>query len=639
MEFIDYKMLVKSIPLGKKLPDAIYLHQSVMRELPISLNEYLNHIINKLEITKKQWNILKLSKTNHQCSLLYYPDFFTYAYPALHTSYTINLEKQTVRKSNYSDSTNPPILHRKETLISFEHKDITTFLEITREGEAIGLYENTKKIGFKNNWEKLIQSKGYQLDKKGRLKPLSEEPADTPNEQKKSSDKKLPPLRERQHKDVKVERHLTAIDRNKLSSPMQVLARHGYLDGDYNLLDYGCGKGDDVSELEAHGLNVSSWDPVHKPDGERVKSDIVNLGFVINVIEQRNERNETIKSAYSYAEKMIVISAMVAGESVIRQFTPYKDGIITSRNTFQKYFTQAELKGYIESVLKESAIAVGQGIFVVFKDKLEEQLFLIDRQNTRKQWRQRIFKVRESIDNTEKAKRIIDRNLSLFTDFWHQCLELGRIPANSEFDFSEDIRRLIGSHNKAHQALINYFGEEAFIEAEGRKKEDLIVYFALGMFEKRKYQSRMPESLKRDIKYFFGNKKTSDETAITYLYSVGNPALIEEKSIEAYQKHQIGEWNEHHSWIIPGKLLEELPPELRIYVGCATQLYGDIDEFHLIKIHFTSGKVSLLRYEDWNIDTPMLIERVKIKLREQDIDFFDYVGEFEPKPLLNKSLY
>ena len=530
-------------------------------------------------------------------------------------------------------------MHRKETLISFDHKDITNFLEITREGEAIGLYENTNKIGFKKNWEKLIQSKGYQLDKKGRLIALTEETSETSPEQKESADKKLPLLREREHKEVKVERHLTAIDRNKLSSPMQALARHGYLDGDYKLLDYGCGKGDDAHELEVHGLDVASWDPVHHPHGDRINSDIVNLGFVINVIEDRNERNETIKTAYSYAEKMIIISAMVAGESIIRQFTPYKDGIITSRNTFQKYFTQGELKGYIESVLKESAIAIGQGIFVVFKDKLEEQLFLIDRQNTRKQWRQRTFKVRESIDSTEKAKRIIDRNLSLFTDFWHQCLELGRIPTNSEFEFSEDIRRLIGSHNKAHQALVNYFGEEAFIEAEVRKKEDLIVYFALGLFEKRKYQSRMPESLKRDIKYFFGNKKSTDEMAISYLYSVGNPVLIEEKSIEAYKKHQIGEWNEHHSWVIPREQLDNLLPELRIYVGCATQLYGDIDKFNLIKIHFTSGKVSLLRYKDWSIDIPMLIERVKIKLREQDIDFFDYVGEFKPKPLLNKNIY
>ncbi len=120
MEFIDYKKLVQGIQLGKKLPDAIYLHQSLIKELPFSLNEYLNNIINKLEITKKQWNILKLSKTNHQCSLLYYPDFFSYAYPSLHTSYTINLEKQTVRKSNYSESTNPPILHRNRHGVATE---------------------------------------------------------------------------------------------------------------------------------------------------------------------------------------------------------------------------------------------------------------------------------------------------------------------------------------------------------------------------------------------------------------------------------------------------------------------------------------------------------------------------------------
>ena len=49
MEFIDYKKLVQSIQLGKKLPDAIYLHQSIIKELPFSLNEYLTNIINKLD--------------------------------------------------------------------------------------------------------------------------------------------------------------------------------------------------------------------------------------------------------------------------------------------------------------------------------------------------------------------------------------------------------------------------------------------------------------------------------------------------------------------------------------------------------------------------------------------------------------
>ena len=95
MDFIEFKKRVIHIPFGKKLPDAVYLHQSLMQDLPLDLNEYLLTIINKLEISSEQWNILKLSRTNLQCSLLYYPDFFSYAYPSLHTSYSINLEKQT----------------------------------------------------------------------------------------------------------------------------------------------------------------------------------------------------------------------------------------------------------------------------------------------------------------------------------------------------------------------------------------------------------------------------------------------------------------------------------------------------------------------------------------------------------------
>ncbi len=46
-----------------------------------------------------------------------------------------------------------------------------------------------------------------------------------------------------------------------------------------------------------------------------------------------------------------------------------------------------------------------------------------------------------------------------------------------------------------------------------------------------------------------------------------------------------------------------------------------------------------MRYDDWNKDEPLLLERVKIKLRELDIDFFDYSGKFEPVPLLNKASF
>ena len=52
-----------------------------------------------------------------------------------------------------------------------------------------------------------------------------------------------------------------------------------------------------------------------------------------------------------------------------------------------------------------------------------------------------------------------------------------------------------------------------------------------------------------------------------------------------------------------------------------------------------SGKVTLMKYDDFQGNPiPELTERIKIKLREQDIDFFDYVGEYQPQPLYIKSL-
>ena len=66
-------------------------------------------------------------------------------------------------------------------------------------------------------------------------------------------------------------------------------------------------------------------------------------------------------------------------------------------------------------------------------------------------------------------------------------------------------------------------------------------------------------------------------------------------------------------------------------------MYGELDEVSLIKAHIQSGKVTLHVYDDWEKEIPMLTERIKIKLREQDIDFFDYAGDFQPQALTNKT--
>ena len=623
MDFPQFRKLVAELRLGKHLRDAVYLHQSALVAASPELAVLTEKTATALKLDWNAWNVAKFSRRDFKLTLLHYPGFDTYAYPALAQSHTVSLEALSVRTAEYSTSDNPPILHRKEAFVAEDDPRRALFEAITQEGEAAGLYENTRSIGFKKNWERLIRTKGYFLDESGRLHPQEAPESESPATALSAND---------------IQRHKTAIDRNKLSAPMQVLARHGYFDGIHSVLDYGCGKGDDVRELEAHGVSVSGWDPAHRPDGERTPSDLVNLGYVLNVIEDLGEREDTLRQAYQCANKLLIVSAMVAGESTVRQFKPYKDGVITSRNTFQRYYAQAEFKEFLKRVLSETPIAVGPGIFILFKDKLEEQRFLLERQHVRRNWRQ-LTQREVQAPAQPIAKGLLDKHKELFDHFWETTLDLGRLPANSEFEHSERLRRVAGSHKKAFEALKEHYGDKTFAAAQTSRRNDLLVYFALAQFEQRTAYRDMPESLKRDIKAFFGKYPDAVEEATTLLFSVGRPEVIEQKAEGAFVKDQIGEFNEGHSWIIPKALLPELPPELRIYVGCATQLYGDLEPIHLIKIHFTSGKVSLLRYDDFSKETPLLVQRIKIKLRELEVDFFEYGGEFESTPLTEKSRY
>ena len=95
-----------------------------------------------------------------------------------------------------------------------------------------------------------------------------------------------------------VARHRTAISRSQLSCPIQCAARHGFLDGIRSVFDHGCGRGHDVAILEAGGITVSGWDPHFRPDVDLVRANVVNLGYVLNVIELHDEREETLKIAF-----------------------------------------------------------------------------------------------------------------------------------------------------------------------------------------------------------------------------------------------------------------------------------------------------------------------------------------------------
>ena len=304
MDANDFKKYIKQIKTGKHLPDSVYLHKSAITTIPDKLLVFLNKAITTPELNTISWNIIKLFKREFKISLLEYQEFYTEAFPSLSCSHSINLHELTIKKIQYKASKNPPILHRKEILLAPENPLIPEYRKLTEQAE--GLFENKRIIGFKNGWEKILKKKGLTVHGHTIIK-------------------------ENAKQNNGIDRHKTAINRHSLSTPVQSLYRHNYLNGEYTFFDYGCGKGDDLNIVKELGVTASGWDPAFHFDEEIKKADIVNLGFVINIIESPAERRQTLKKAYSLSKKVLVASVMLGSESIISKFKKYGDGVVTSR--------------------------------------------------------------------------------------------------------------------------------------------------------------------------------------------------------------------------------------------------------------------------------------------------------------------
>ncbi len=96
-------------------------------------------------------------------SYLWYPDFEKDPHPALATSLVVALRGLGVTRRDYTASANPPILHRKETLVAADHPSRVKFARLTKQEERWGLLDETRTIGTRERWEALLADKGVRL--------------------------------------------------------------------------------------------------------------------------------------------------------------------------------------------------------------------------------------------------------------------------------------------------------------------------------------------------------------------------------------------------------------------------------------------------------------------------------------------
>jgi hypothetical protein len=75
----------------------------------------------------------------------------------------VNLRTRQIESNDYAQSTNPPILHRKETFLNVDHPLHAKFARLTQQEERQGLLDDTATIGTRQGWLTRLAERGFAL--------------------------------------------------------------------------------------------------------------------------------------------------------------------------------------------------------------------------------------------------------------------------------------------------------------------------------------------------------------------------------------------------------------------------------------------------------------------------------------------
>lgn len=489
-----------------------------------------------------------------------------------------------------------------------------------------------------------------------------------------------------------IERHRTAMARSFLSRPMQLALEDGLLDGG-TIFDYGCGRGDDVRRLRELGFDAIGWDPAFSPDAPRTPSPIVNLGYVVNVIEDPVERAATLQAAWALAQQILVVAARPDWEA--RGLTgarPHGDGMITATGTFQRFYRQEELRSWIDLTLGVSCVAAAPGVFYVFRTKDHVQGFLARRARqgtTRSRIRvadllfERHRELLEPLRNwiarerrlpntgefpgerdvvqalgsirsafalirradgseqwadvdTGQRTRVSERRfhehkvlLDPLVDF---VSERGRLPREAELPNAEALAAEFGSVRAAFSLIRRVTGPEQWTAVEERSRRDFLVYLALAVFGGRPRFGELPADLQFDVRDLFGNYKAACAQADRLLFGAGRSDTID----IAARSSTVGKLTVEALYVHRSGVAA-LPAVLRVYEGCARALTGTVEGATVLKLHRHKPQVSYLEYPTFDTDPhPALATVVVARLGQLDVSFKDFRASANP-PILHRK--
>jgi hypothetical protein len=491
---------------------------------------------------------------------------------------------------------------------------------------------------------------------------------------------------------IVIDRHRTAMSRTALSRPMELAFADGVLVDGSSVLDYGCGRGGDVDRLCQLGMKSTGWDPNHRPDTPLVEADVVNLCYVLNVIENPAERREALRRAWSLARSCLVVAARPTWEARDVRGRPHGDGILTAKNTFQKFYEQDELRGYIEGTVGQRAIAAAPGIFYVFREEAAAHSVLARRTRRSKDGATRVTELLYEVhrDQLQALQEFADEYRRLPTPdeldaaALHDLVETfgsvraafalirratgharwadvdtgrpsqterrfqqhrqlleplvafvenrGRVPHAHELPEASDIAATFGSLRAAFSVVRRAAGGERWTLFEERARKNFLVYLALAAFGGRPKFSDLPNDLQLDVRDLFGSYKNAVAEADRLLFAAGNGEAVD----HAARSAPVGKLTQEALYIHVSAL-DDLPPLLRVYEGCGHALAGAVEEVTIVKLHREKPQVSYLSYPSFDRHPhPALATALIARLGTLKLTYRDFRDSHNP-PILHRK--
>ena len=152
----------RAASVGKLLPDALYVHHTAVEHLPPVLRVY-EGCARQLAGAVEGLTLVKLFRRRARVSYLVYEDFDRVAHPALHTAVVADLQRLDLHFRDYTRSSNPPVLHRKELFVADDYPTRRRFARLTAREDRLGLLRAPSTIGTRNGWLAVLSNSGVSI--------------------------------------------------------------------------------------------------------------------------------------------------------------------------------------------------------------------------------------------------------------------------------------------------------------------------------------------------------------------------------------------------------------------------------------------------------------------------------------------